>query len=284
MTGFGTARRRLSGRFDVAVVVRSVNNRFLDIQVRLSLREEMPEVEAAVRKVIENVATRGRIVVQVDFRRLEAPESRVLLDRAALEDLTARLEGLDIRAGELLGVPGLVTVTPESASLDEAEVEALLEAVSYAADEFVSVRETEGSRLVERIRSDLGEIETFLDWIEPQTGDFRRRIFERLREKLTELLGEQGVDEDRAVREAALLADRADVAEELVRLRAHLESFSKRLDAGGAVGKALDFLCQEIHRELNTLGTKCRELGVTDRVVDAKGAAERVREQVQNLE
>jgi len=92
------------------------------------------------------------------------------------------------------------------------------------------------------------------------------------------------MDPERILQEAAVLADRADVAEEVVRLRAHLENFSERLAAGGVVGRSLDFLCQEIHRELNTLGSKCRELGVADRLVDAKSAAERVREQVQNLE
>ena len=109
-------------------------------------------------------------------------------------------------------------------------------------------------------------------------------MFDRLREKVAELLEGRGVDEERLVHEAALLADKADVSEEVVRLRTHLESFSRRIAEDGPVGRALDFLCQEIHRELNTLGTKCRELGIADRVVDAKGAVERIREQVQNLE
>ncbi|MCD4749021.1 MAG: DUF1732 domain-containing protein, partial [Thermoanaerobaculales bacterium] len=109
-------------------------------------------------------------------------------------------------------------------------------------------------------------------------------VFERLKERLEELLEGRAVDEERLVHEAALLADKADVSEEVVRLRTHIGSFRRRLKSGGAIGRALDFLCQEIHRELNTLGTKCRELGVADRVVDAKGALERIREQVQNLE
>jgi uncharacterized protein (TIGR00255 family) len=113
----------------------------------------------------------------------------------------------------------------------------------------------------------------------------RRRIFERTKERVEVLVGSAAaVDPERVVQEAALLADRADVAEEMVRLRAHLETASNRLRAGGVLGRTLDFLCQEIHRELNTLGSKCRELGVTDRIIDAKAAAERVREQVQNLE
>jgi len=113
---------------------------------------------------------------------------------------------------------------------------------------------------------------------------FRRRVFDRLQTRIGELLEGRGIDEERLVHEAALLADKADVSEEVVRLKTHLESFSRRMGESGPIGRALDFLCQEIHRELNTLGTKCRELGIADRVVDAKGAVERIREQVQNLE
>jgi uncharacterized protein (TIGR00255 family) len=106
-----------------------------------------------------------------------------------------------------------------------------------------------------------------------------------LQERLTAVLGPaSAVDPERQLQEAALLADKADVSEELVRLRSHLSGFGDRLDAGGAVGRPLDFMCQEILRELNTLGSKCRELGVAERLVEAKAALERIREQVQNLE
>jgi len=284
MTGFGTSRDGLSARFAVGVVVRAVNNRYLDVQVRLSVREEMPEVEAAIRQEVERVAQRGRITVQVDFQRLEPPNSRVLVNRSGLEDLMSQLEGLAVSAGDLLAVPGLINVSAESAVFNEDEVLALRKVVAEAADAFAEMRGQEGARLAEQINLDLGEIETFLNWFEPQTEGFRQRVFDRLREKVAELLEGRGVDEERLVHEAALLADKADVSEEVVRLRTHLESFSRRIAKGGPVGRALDFLCQEIHRELNTLGTKCRELGIADRVVDAKGAVERIREQVQNLE
>ncbi len=284
MTGFGTSRDGLSDRFAAGVVVRAVNNRYLDVQVRLSFREEMPEVEAAVRQEVERVAQRGRIIVQVDFQRLEPPNSRVLVNRSGLEDLMGQLEGLAVSAGDLLAVPGLISVSAESSVLNEDEVSALRKVVAQAAGAFAQMRGQEGERLAEQINLDLGEIEIFLDWFEPQTEGFRRRVFDRLREKIGELLEGRGVDEERLVHEAALLADKADVSEEVVRLRTHLESFARRISEGGPVGRALDFLCQEIHRELNTLGTKCRELGIADRVVDAKGAVERIREQVQNLE
>jgi uncharacterized protein (TIGR00255 family) len=125
----------------------------------------------------------------------------------------------------------------------------------------------------------------FVDGLEPELEEIRARILGRLRERIERLLGpEVPLEPDRIAQEAAVVADRADVSEEVVRLRSHIEGFRKRLEAGGAVGRALDFLCQEIHRELNTLGSKCREVGLAERLVEAKTATERLREQVQNLE
>ena len=113
----------------------------------------------------------------------------------------------------------------------------------------------------------------------------RVRLHERLRDRVNELLGSDlAVDPGRVAQEAALAADRADVGEEVVRLRSHLAQVTGRLDKGGAVGRTLDFLCQEVNRELNTLAAKCRELEVVDRLVEARAATERIREQVQNLE
>ena len=149
----------------------------------------------------------------------------------------------------------------------------------------VAMRRAEGERLLVQIEAELAAVAAFADWFEPQMPDLRNRTLERTRERIRAMLDAEGsIDPDRLVQEAAVLADRADVAEEIVRLRAHLDTFSERLATGGVVGRALDFLCQEIHRELNTMGSKCREPGVAERLVDAKTAAERVREQVQNLE
>ena len=149
----------------------------------------------------------------------------------------------------------------------------------------VKMRRGEGEHLARQINSELAEVAAFVDWFEPKMPEFRRLILDRVRERVNAVVDTSAsIDPERVVQEAALVADRADVAEEVVRLRAHLETFAERLAAGGTVGRALDFMCQEIHRELNTLGSKCREIGVADRLVDAKSAAERVREQVQNLE
>jgi uncharacterized protein (TIGR00255 family) len=195
-----------------------------------------------------------------------------------------RLDG-SFSLGDLLGVPGLVSVETVGVQPQPEEATGLSRLTERALDELVAMRRAEAVALEGQIRRDLGELVTFVDWFESQVPAFRNGAFERLRERLAELLGPgTTIDRDRQIQEAAILAERADVSEELVRLRSHLDGFGDRLDGGGPVGRTLDFMCQEILRELNTVGSKCRELGVAERLVNAKAALERVREQVQNLE
>ncbi len=293
MTGFGRARAELSHRFGVSVTVRSVNHRYLDLQVRTNLREDTPEIEAAVRSVISEHFHRGRVSAQVNLERIVSAEVDVAVNTDAVREVLHQLSEVEVpekfratvELGDVLAVPGLVSVASPETILDEQEVTGLRAVVAEAVAEALAMRREEGDRLVGQIESELAGVIAFTDWFEPQMPEFRRRLLDRIEERVRDLVGaEVTIDPDRVLQEAAVLADRADVAEELVRLQAHLESFSERLAAGGVVGRSLDFLCQEIHRELNTLGSKCRELGVADRLVDAKSAAERVREQVQNLE
>jgi uncharacterized protein (TIGR00255 family) len=291
MTGFGRTRAELSDRFGVSVVVRSVNHRYLDVQVRTNLREESPELEAVVRGEISDRLQRGRVTAQVNLEqgRASGPLVTVNVEQvvAVLEQLSAiplpdgTATGLSL--GDVLAVPGLVSVSAQETILDDDESAALREVVSAAVRKLMDMRAAEGERLGRQIVDELSQVVEFADWFEPRLPELRQAIMGRAQERI-EGLAANAADPDRIVQEAAILADRADVAEEVVRLRAHLEAFSERLTAGGTVGRTLDFLCQEIHRELNTLGSKCREPGIAERLVDAKSAAERVREQVQNLE
>jgi uncharacterized protein (TIGR00255 family) len=293
MTGFGRARGTLSDRFSASVVVRSVNHRYLDVQVRTNLREELPELEATVRTVVAEPLERGRVTVQVDLERTATGDARAVVDSDILVSMAEQLDRLElpermsgsISLGDLIAVPGVVSVMGEQTALDGSETEALRDITRNAVDQYLMMRREEGQRLVEQVVKDLDILERFLTWFEPQMDSFRDRILERLRERLDRLLDRgAGIEPERMLQEAAIVADRSDVSEEVVRLHSHLDSFRDRLGEGGAVGRALDFLCQEIHRELTTLGSKCREVGVGERLVDAKAATERMREQVQNLE
>lgn len=293
MTGFGRAQGPISDRLSASVVVRSVNHKFLDVLVRTNIREEVPELEAAVRGAVAARLERGKVSVQVDFERTAPQPSRVIVNVEALSSVVEQLDGLRIASrsdesvaiGELLAIPGMVAIETAAVRPLPEEADGLAELAGVAIDELVSMRRAEAEVLEAQIRGDLAIIESFVTWMEEQAPEFRSAGLDRLRARLKELLGSVTmIDDDRIVQEAAILADRSDVSEELVRLRSHLAGFSDRLAEGGAIGRSLDFLCQEILRELNTVGSKCRENGVADRLVVAKAAIERVREQVQNLE
>jgi uncharacterized protein (TIGR00255 family) len=293
MTGFGRARGEISSRFGASIVIRSVNHRYLDIQIRTNLREEVPEIDAIVRSAITEKFQRGRVTAQLNFERIGSSAVDVVVNVEAVRRVADQLACLElpeavagpVQLGDVLSVPGLVMVSSPETILDDHEKAALRLVADEAAGATVEMRRCEGERLGNQVKEELAEIARFADWFEPQMLDFRQRTLERTRGRITDLVGSSvAVDEDRLVQEAAVLADRADVAEEVVRLRAHLDAFDERLKGGGVVGRTLDFLCQEIHRELNTLGSKCREAAVAERLVDAKAATERVREQVQNME
>jgi uncharacterized protein (TIGR00255 family) len=293
MTGFGRAQGVVSDGLAASVVVRSVNHKFLDIVVRTNTRDEMPELDAAVRSAVVDALKRGRVTVQVNLDRTAPQPVRVVVNRDAASSMLDQLAELELPdtverslgLGELLAVPGIVSAETAAANPEASESEGLRMLTERAVAELVGMRRREAEHLVVRIREDLAEVERFVDWFDPRAAGFREQILGRIQDRLGELLGSEAtIDPDRIVQEAAILADRGDVSEELVRLRSHLQVFAGRLDEGGPVGRSLDFLCQEVLRELNTLGSNCRELGVAEQLVDAKAALERVREQVQNLE
>ncbi len=293
MTGFGRARGALGERLSASVVVRTVNHRSLDVVVRTNVRDEVPELEAAVRAVVGEHLARGRVTVQVGLDRSSGAGQALRVDGEALLGLLEQIAELRLpttvddalRLGDLLGLAGVVVASQEETMLDDEALAALSALVREACREVVTMRRDEGARLLVQVEAELDAVASFLEWLEPLRASMRDRLLERLTARMRELIDAAGaVEPERLAQEAALAADRADVAEEVVRLQSHLVQFRERLDTGGSVGRALDFLCQEVHRELNTLGAKCREVGVAERLVDAKTAVERVREQIQNLE
>lgn len=292
MTGFARGEAAISPRLRVAVVVRSVNHRYLDLAVRHGLREEIPELERIVREAVGSRIRRGRVTVQLRFTVHGGLGTAVRVEAEAMRQLAAELQALDlpgvngeVRLGELLAVPSLVAVEEGELGLTEAELEGLGNLLREVVAELDGMRRREAENLLPQLEAELLALESFAAWVEERVEDLNQRLASKIRERILRVLGpEAQPDPDRLLTEAALMADKADVSEELVRLKSHIVEARSRLARGGEVGKVLDFLCQELNRELNTIGSKARDAGIAARLVDAKAAVERLREQVQNLE
>jgi uncharacterized protein (TIGR00255 family) len=290
MTGFG--RAEVTGEsIAVTVEARSVNHRHLDVAIRLP--RTLASLELDARRLVQARLERGRVDVSVQVTPLGGTTAqRVQIDAALAREYVARAQSV---AGELgLGpAPGIewLLERPGVMRLEDAEpVEPsapwpLLErALSQALDELVERRTAEGERLAEALRSLHADLGTSVDAMAARAPAASARREQRLRERLRALLAETAIDESRIVAEAAIWAEKTDVTEELARLRAHLAEFSLALEKGGPVGRALDFLIQELNREVNTVGSKADDLELSQAALGAKGMLEKIREQVQNLE
>ncbi|HEX3552210.1 MAG TPA: YicC/YloC family endoribonuclease [Thermoanaerobaculia bacterium] len=289
MTGYGEASGE-SSRQGVTVSLRAVNHRFLDLQLRLA--EDLRGSEAALRDLIGREVTRGRLEARVEVRSVAERKAAVQVHMGVIREAHAAIHELfeaglverGLSAGDLLRLPEAFRVDLEREEWGEADEELLLRVAREAVAQLVASRETEGASLAVAMAEKLQGIQEAVERLDALRGSVREEIAASLRRRLAELLGAQPLDEARLAQEVALLVDRSDVSEEIDRLRSHLEHFRGVTREPGAAGKRLDFLTQEIFRELNTLGAKCRNAEMTRAVLDAKVLCEQVREQVQNVE
>jgi len=289
MTGYGEASGE-NARHGITVSLRAVNHRFLDLQLRIG--EELRECEAALRDAIGREITRGRVEARVEVRPVAERKATVQVNMGVIREAHAAVHQLTgaglveggLSAGDLMRLPEAFRVELAGEAWDEEDKELLLGVARAAIAQLVAGREKEGASLAaimeEKLRG-VGEAVARLDTLR---GPVREELAAALLRRLAELLGNQSLDESRIAQEVALLVDRSDVSEEIDRLRSHLEHFHAVTSEPGASGKRLDFLTQEIFRELNTLGAKCRNAGMTRAVLDAKVLCEQIREQVQNVE
>jgi uncharacterized protein (TIGR00255 family) len=289
MTGFGHAEVSGAGVL-ITAEARSVNHRHLDVALRVP--RALASVELELRRLVASRLERGRVDVAVQVAPATgAPPQRIRMDAALAREYLeqarafARDVGMagEVTLGWLLERPGVVRmedVEPAEGSLWPA----LCEAVSTALEELVARRTTEGEALAAELRRLLVELGAEVETIAARAPAAVARREERLRERIRSVLGEAGVDEGRILTEVAIWADKTDVTEELARLRAHLAQFAAALDRGGALGRSLDFLIQELGREVNTASAKADDLELSQAAIAAKGILEKMREQVQNLE
>ena len=290
MTGFGQAGGELSERLRAEVRLTSVNSRFLEVALRTHPRIETAELEPAVRQVLQAGLARGRVQVSADFAPLARAASGLVLHWEVAESLLAALAqrpaGVDLAPlglRDLLALPGFAEGGGDLV-LTADEMQALLALVAGARDALVGARAREAAALLPQITGEIALLASFRAWLAEVNDQVRTSLTARLKERLATLLDGSEIGQDRLLQEAAIAADRADVAEEVQRLAAHLDHFERLLAQGGPVGKKIDFLIQELLREVNTAGSKCREAGMGERVVEAKAALEKLREQCANLE
>ena len=289
MTGYGKAM--VAGDdFSVSVDLKTVNNRFLDIHLRVGA--ELASLEPGIKKRVTTRLTRGRVDVTISLER--TAQMVYELNRPLIAGYVNALKQLqqDFQiAGELdinvlARIPG--ALQPARNGIDERIVNAVDSAVDQALAELEKMREQEGDTLKSELRERVKKIETLVPVIESSAAGLAEAYRVRLQKRIGELLNRGGqvveIDPARLAQEVAYLADRSDVSEEMVRLRSHLTQFQEALDAPGEAGKMLDFLLQELNREANTTLSKSTDLAIKEAGLAIKAEVEKLREQVQNVE
>lgn len=278
-----------SDKWHATVEINSVNRKQAEVVVQMP--RELAELEARIRKTVLGVVSRGRIQVSINLERGQAALSSVRVDealarafRAAFADLSQTV-GHEVlpEASDYLRQPGVFNTG--NGEMDAAEIwPAIQPALDEALAALASMRETEGSHLRQDLLDRLGALAAFAQKIaaDAQGRAIRQRelLFKRLRDAELEL----DPSDERVLREIALFADRCDISEEITRLESHFAKFREYLHAAEPPGRALDFLCQELFREFNTIGSKASDAGIAQTVVEAKTELEKIREQVQNVE
>ena len=288
MTGYGRAVETVNGR-EFTVELRSVNNRYLDCTVKLP--RALSFAEEGVKQAVKASVSRGKVDVFISMRSETAGDTTISLNKPVVEGYLSAMRQLtaeygvadDISVATLSRLPDVFTV--ERKEVDEEALRAdLMGVVDQALASYDAMRVKEGQALDADLRSRGQTILTLVAQVEEGNGQTVIDYRARLENKLKEVLANTNIDESRILTEAAIFADKVAVDEETVRLRSHLEQMNTMLTTGGAVGRKLDFLLQEMNREANTIGSKCTDVRLARIVVDIKAELEKIREQTQNIE
>ena len=286
MTGYGRAMREVDGR-TLTIELKSVNHRFLDLAFRMPRNLMFLEDEA--RKRIGARLARGHVDVFMIYRNQRSDARKVSVDRALFDAYATALEGLrdcgvqdDRTLMSIARLPDVMTVT--EAEEDQEALRALLrETLDEALDALIAMRAREGAEMKKDLSARATHIEEMTLQIEARYPQTVEEYTRRLRASIEELIG-QGVDETRLLTEVAVMADRSAIAEETVRLKAHIAQLRECLEKDEPVGRRIDFLVQELNREVNTISSKSQDVPITQLVVSMKAEFEKLREQLQNIE
>ena len=288
MTGYGRAVETVNGR-EFTVELRSVNNRYLDCSVRLP--RMLSFAEDGVKQAVKASISRGKVDVFITVRSEASDDVQVSLNKAVLQGYLSAMHQMvdefgvkdDISVSAVSRLPEVFVI--EKPQVDEDQLmQDLMRVVNKALEGYDAMRCTEGQALDADLRSRGQTILELVSQVEAGNGKTVTDYRARLEAKIREVLANTAIDESRILTEAAIFADKVAVDEETVRLRSHLTQMNVMLTNGGAVGRKLDFLLQEMNREANTIGSKCTDVNLARIVVDIKAELEKIREQTQNIE
>lgn len=288
MTGYGRARQGLHGR-TVTVELRAVNHRYLDCTVKAP--RQFGFLDDAVKKAAAARIARGKTEIYVSVETDEGGDLSVTVNHALAERYLTALRELsekyglrdDVTVMSLAKMPDVLGSERIEQDADELTQD-VLTVFSEACDGFDQMREREGEKLAEDVRSRAAVIETLVTEVEKRSPERVAEYREKLLARMREVLEGTDVDETRIVTEAAIYADKTAVDEETVRLRSHLQQLDGMLNEEKPVGRKLDFLVQEMNREANTIGSKANDVSMAQTVVNIKSEIEKIREQIQNIE
>lgn len=289
MTGFGQGIAE-NERLRVQVTLRTVNHRYLDLSMRL--REDLRPFERRLRDVITGRLERGRVEISLGVETLTEQPVALSVNRGAIAGLqqlqhSLAAEGVvdkGLSLADILRMPEAVRLEVASLEWRDTDVDLLVDATERALEQLVAGREHEGGHLRAALLQRIDKLDVSHLRMAERAAVLPATLRESLHERITSALDGHALDEDRLIQEVALLVERGDISEELDRLAAHLTHFREVIDQSGSIGKRLDFLSQEIFRELNTIGSKCRDSELVKLMLDGKVLCEQLREQVQNVE
>lgn len=288
MTGFGRSEVA-DGSRKFTVEVKSVNHRYLDVNIKMP--KKLNFFESAIRNLLKEYMERGKVDVFISYEDYTENNYSLKYNEDIAAQYLAHLQQMaekfgldnDVRVSTLSRYPEVFTM--EETNIDEKELWAGLEsALRGALTQFVDTRIAEGERLRTDLIDKLQTMLTYVDYIEERSPQILQEYRTRLEEKVRELLGDSQIDEARIATEVTIFADKICVDEETVRLRSHIQSTMDTLNAGGSMGRKLDFIAQEMNREANTILSKSNDLKVSDIGINLKTDIEKVREQIQNIE
>ncbi len=288
MTGYGRGEVEEFGR-NFTVEIKSVNHRYSDISIKLP--RQISYLEDKIKKQIMQHISRGKIDVYIMQNKFNAEDISVTVDDSLAMSYLKALYELrdkfnlkdDITVSTVSRVPDLLTVSKADEDSDEIWG-TLSKAIDMALNEFIEMREREGRKLAEDIEGRVQYIKAVVKNIEDRSPYVVEEYRSKLEERINEILKDVCIDENRLATEIAIFADKSNITEEIVRLYSHLDQTAIILKADEPSGRKLDFLVQEMNREINTIGSKASDLSITKNVVEVKGEIEKIREQIQNIE